>query len=49
MRVIEEREGRLDVLVNNTGIAHGFGVGEVTGAGALGPPAPSRRRGELAR
>jgi NAD(P)-dependent dehydrogenase (short-subunit alcohol dehydrogenase family) len=35
MRVIEEREGRLDVLVNNAGIAHGFGVDGVTGAIAL--------------
>lgn len=36
LRVIGEQEGRLDVLVNNAGIADGhFGVDELTGASAL--------------
>ncbi|GII28164.1 SDR family NAD(P)-dependent oxidoreductase [Planotetraspora mira] len=36
MRVIEERDGRLDVLVNNAGIGDGFvGVDGLTGATAL--------------
>jgi NAD(P)-dependent dehydrogenase (short-subunit alcohol dehydrogenase family) len=35
MRVIEEREGRLDVLVNNAGIAEGVGVDGLTGQIAL--------------
>jgi NAD(P)-dependent dehydrogenase (short-subunit alcohol dehydrogenase family) len=36
LRMIEDQEGRLDVLVNNAGIADGhFGVDELTGASAL--------------
>jgi NAD(P)-dependent dehydrogenase (short-subunit alcohol dehydrogenase family) len=34
MRVIEEREGRLDVLVNNAGIANSIGADGVTGESA---------------
>ena len=35
MRAIEEREGQLDVLVNNAGIADGVGVDGLTGQSAL--------------